>query len=119
MQTYPATVVRCIDGDTVVFQVPLWHEPELTLKEPFRVFGINAPEMHSANPNEKKAAEAALAFLSTLLPADYQVTVTSQGRDKYGRGLVSITLPDGSDVSKLMIDSGHALPWDGHGAKPV
>lgn len=119
MTSYAATVVRVIDGDTVVFEVPLWYDPELTLKKPFRLHGINSPEVHSTNPDERKAGQAAMTFLATLLPTGYQVTVTSEGHDKFGRGLVSVKLPDGSDVGKLMIDSGHALAWDGHGPKPT
>jgi endonuclease YncB( thermonuclease family) len=117
--SYTAIVVRVMDGDTVIFDVPLWYDPELTLRQHFRLFGINAPEIHSTNPDEKKAGLAAMGFLGTVLPVGYEVKVTSQGHDKYGRGLVSVTLPDGSDVSKLMIESGHGLAWDGHGPKPI
>ena len=44
----------------------------------------------------------------------------SLGWDKYGgRSDAQLTLPDGRDLTAVMIAAGHAAPWNGQGPKPV
>lgn len=110
--TVPATVVRVHDGDTLVADLDLgWH---VTLQaQSIRLARINAPEL--STPSGK----AALAFIDTLLGPGDHVTVLSHELDKYGRVLGEVSLADGRNLSDVMVAAGHAVPWDGHGAKPV
>ncbi len=118
-KSYPATVVRVLDGDTVGVDSLLCDDPHLTLRQHVRLFGCNAPEIHSKDADEKARGLAAFAFLADLLRPGVVVALTPEGHDKYGRALCSLVMVDGRDAATVMIASGHALPWDGHGPKPI
>lgn len=108
---YPAKVDLVHDGDSVYLSIDLGfdhlivsHDWDGAPRLECRVFGINAPELNT------DAGKAARDFAKTLLPEGRIVQVTSHGWDKYGgRFDGSITLPDGSDFAKAMLDSGHAV----------
>lgn len=112
VRTFPATVVKVHDGDSISVDCDLGFHIEYTIS--VRLYGCNAPELNTA------AGKAARAHLLTLAPIGSKVTVTSYGPDKYGgRWDCTITLPDGSDVAERLIAAGHAARWDGRGVKPV
>lgn len=112
---YPAIVRDWHDGDTCHVDLDLGFgfllashdldgKPTLSL----RVWGINAPELNTAE------GKAALAFVLTLCPPGTRVTVVSHSWDKYGgRFDGTITLPSGADVATGMLDSGHAVAFSG------
>lgn len=105
--TVPATVTRIIDADTVVCQCDLgWR---ISLKTSVRLFGVNAPELSTAE------GQAALHFVQAILQPGDEVTLISHkllgNTDKYGRVLASITLPDGRDLSTMLLQSDHAVPY--------
>jgi micrococcal nuclease len=111
MFEYRARIVSAYDGDTIRGDIDLgfgiW-----TLNQPIRVYGINAPERYTV------AGDAARAFSLTLLPEGTNVVMTTfkDKKEKYGRYLGKITLPDGSDYSEIMVAAGHAVTYFG-GAK--
>lgn len=111
---YPtAQVVRVVDGDTVILDIDLgfntWRR-----YESFRLIGCNARERSTAGGPE------AHANLQTLLPVGAWVSLTSVRPDKYGgRYDARIYLPDGRDLTQVLIDSGWAAPWDGRGPRPI
>lgn len=105
----PATVERVIDGDTVVMAtLDLGWHVQLG-GEHVRLYGIDTPEL---NTDEGKAARD---FVEALLPPGAEVTLVSHKllgeSDKYGRTLASITLPDGRDLSTLLIQEDYAVPY--------
>jgi endonuclease YncB( thermonuclease family) len=69
-----------------------------------RLFGIDAPEMSEAGGEASKRALAALIAGQTL--ACYTVDT-----DRYGRAVVICYLPDGRDVSCVMVSLDHARDW--------
>jgi micrococcal nuclease len=106
-------VARVIDGDTVALDVDLgfgvW-----VLGRSFRLLGCNARE------HDAPGGPEATANLAALLPVGTQVSVTSVHDDKYGgRYDASITLPDGRDLTSVLVSEQWAAPWDGIGPKPV
>ncbi len=110
---YMATVSRVIDGDTVVLHVDLGFDTWLH-DQNFRLIGINAREKSDAGGPEAKAN------LIRLLPVGSAVLVRSIKHDKYGgRYDAQITMPDGTDVSTRLIQTGWAAPWAGKGTRPV
>ncbi len=110
---YRATVSRVVDGDTVMLDVDLGFGVVLQ-KQSFRLLGLNARE-HSM-----EGGVQATSHLMSVLPAGTEVTVSSVKRDKYGgRFDAQITLPDGSDLNRLLIEQGWAAPWHGQGDKPL
>jgi len=103
---YPAGVDHVHDGDTVVCHVLIHPNEGGELHEvSVRVEGINSPEMNTA---EGKAAKV---YAESLLSPGTQVMITARKRDKYGRFLGRLVLPNGDDFSTLMITSGHAVAY--------
>ena len=104
-QSYQVT--RVVDGDTVKVNI---NGQEETL----RLIGINTPEtVDPRKPVECFGVEASnkakelLTGKSVKLEAD-----ASQGeRDYYGRLLMYVFLPDGTNFNKLMISDGYAYEY--------
>lgn len=123
VMTYACEIVDWLDGDTAILDVSfLFCDVPITILQHARIFGINAPEVHSTSPAEKASGLAAKSFALEIAPAGSQATVSppdGKWRDKYGRLLTILTLPDGRDFAKSMVDARHALPWDGQGQKPI
>lgn len=110
---YNATVQRVIDGDTIVVNIDLGFGTWLHAQT-MRLLGINAREKSDAGGAEAKAN------LTELLPFGTAVVLTSVKADKYGgRYDALITLPDGSDLSEHLVETGWAASWTGTGKKPV
>lgn len=99
-----ATVVRVVDGDTIVVRVG---GDQATV----RLIGIDTPETHHPDrPVECHGPEAS-ARLTELVPAGSQVRLTRdvELHDVHGRVLAYVTrLPDGLDVNLAMVAEGHA-----------
>jgi micrococcal nuclease len=112
MYEYQASLVRCVDGDTVDLEIDLGFN--IRIRERFRISGIDTPELNSSNPLERVAAKDATAYLSALLGSGLLMVKTEKDkREKYGRYLCTIKMPDGHDVSDEMIKAGHARAYDG------
>jgi len=117
-QTYQATVVRVVDGDSVIVSVPAWAATPFGTMS-VRISGIDTPE--SRKPPAKCKAEVALgktasAYAKTLVQPGAPVMLTLKGWDKYFRLDGALTLPDGRDWGSVMLAGGYAAPYDG-GAK--
>lgn len=133
--TRDATVLAVVDGDTVKLDIDLGHvtrkrHPELDLgwhiriddagharlASLVRVDGINAAE------HGTPAGDAATAYARGLLSIGAAVTLVSKrllgSNEKYGRVLGDVVRSDGVDLATAMLAAGHALPWDGSGARP-
>jgi endonuclease YncB( thermonuclease family) len=103
---YPATVLRVIDGDTVEVRIDLGFG--LSLVEPVRLAGIDAPEMSTpAGPLARRA-------LTNFLPMSTAATLRTGAaeRDKYGRVLGDL-LVAGRSAGQEQLLRGHARPYDG------
>ena len=103
--TYPATVERLVDGDTLRLVLDLGLHIQRT--DNVRIAHINAPELST------DAGKAALAYASTIVRIGDSVTFMSAKLDKYGRPLGVLTLPNGQDYGSLMLESGNAIPYEG------
>lgn len=116
---YPALVKRVIDGDTIVVTIDLGFS--IFHDMPLRMYGINAPETNSTNPEERVNGVLAKKWLTDKI-MDKAVRVQSvKPNDKYGRYLAEVWLDDDAvkSVNQMMIDEKLAKPWDGRGEKPV
>ena len=110
---YDATLVRIIDGDTVVVDVAVW--PEQTIRTSLRLAGVDTPEKgwRAKCDAEREAGKRATAFTTRWLSAHTQIQVTDIRRGKYaGRVLGLITAGD-SDLATDLIEAGVARPYDG------
>lgn len=108
-------VVRVVDGDTVIMRwsMDLGFGDTFTRERPFRLLGINAPEKNTA------AGKRAKKFTEELLAVGATCALTSVRVDKYAPRFDAIlTLPDGRNVSDVILKAGHATPYFG-GARSV
>ncbi|MEL6426822.1 MAG: thermonuclease family protein [Pseudomonadota bacterium] len=88
-------VARVIDGDTITFK-------QFDLR--IRLFGIDAPEM------DEPGGEAARDFLKSLISTGDLLSDFIE-EDRFDRLVARLYLPNGQDVSALMIEAGHAVEF--------
>jgi endonuclease YncB( thermonuclease family) len=109
--SYPAEVIRVIDGDTFQARVRVW--PGLDVDTKVRLRGIDAAELHARCDDERVKAEAARAALQTIL-AEGGVAISRVGVNKYGgRVDASASTRSTADVSAAMLNGGWARVYDG------
>ncbi|WP_085044032.1 thermonuclease family protein [Ensifer aridi] len=96
--------VTCIvDGDT------FWKEGVK-----YRLAGINTPETgeKARCTKERLLADAATSRLRELMQTS-GLSYHPQGRDRYGRILVSVRTNAGDDIAAMMVVSGYGRPYAG------
>jgi endonuclease YncB( thermonuclease family) len=109
--SYPAQVLRVIDGDTFEARVNLW--PGLDVTTRVRLRGIDAPEMKARCSDERVRAEAARDALRVLLDQG-EVGIAHVTLDKYGgRVVADASTAATPDVSAALLDAGHARRYAG------
>jgi endonuclease YncB( thermonuclease family) len=120
---YPAVVIKVTDGDTA--DVFLDRGGDDWWKTQLRFLGCACRE--SREPGGPEAALYTTQLVAAITPPRlidmfdkrWQGLVLARKWDKFG-GRVDgfLYLPDGNDVSTLLIRSGYAAPWDGRGTQP-
>lgn len=99
---YPAHIIEVVDGDSVRLDVDVGFL--MGFKDNFRMYGINAPEGRYTEASSR---------LYELLPVGMKVTILTYKREKYGRWMCDIFLPDGRCVNEMLVDEGLATPYFG------
>lgn len=89
---FSGPVVRVLDGDTI--EVLHSQHPER-----IRLHGIDCPEKSQAYGQKAKHAVSDLVV-------GKEVTVHTHGKDKYGRTIGDVLLPDGKNVNRELIKQG-------------
>jgi micrococcal nuclease len=117
MFQYRCSIVRVIDGDTVVLDIDLGFHT--TVRESCRLRGIDAPEVRG---EERPQGLESKAFLEWLISAsdksdDKFVCHTVRDRQgKYGRYLVDLwmetSVGDEICVNTVMVEEGYAEEYD-------
>lgn len=110
---YKAKIVRVVDGDTVDCCVALGFDTSMNIR--FRLFGINAPELHGSSSEAGKSSKTRLA---ELLPVggDFIVVTLKDKKEKYGRYLAKFyAISEKNDVqfsmNEMLVLEGHAVPF--------
>lgn len=107
MSVVPVTVVRVVDGDTVVVQ------PQGLSALNVRIAGIDAPERPRRGSHGQPYGEEAARYMERLLPPHTHATLVVDGRqarDRYGRTLGTLLHGNAAeDVALQMLESG--LAW--------
>jgi endonuclease YncB( thermonuclease family) len=93
-EEFTARVVGVTDGDTLTV---LHDHRSATV----RLLGVDAPEKRQAYGERAKQFTADLAF-------DRTVTVRTAGRDRNGRLLGEVVLPDGRSLNQELVRAGYA-----------
>jgi micrococcal nuclease len=92
-------VVRVVDGDTVV----------LRSAGKSRLIGVDTPEVFGG---QECFGREASAFAKRVLRPGLRVVVERdvEERDRYGRSLIYLRLPDGRSFNELLLVQGLAVP---------
>lgn len=103
-------VLWVVDGDT--YQISHAGAPQ---GESVRARHFDTPEKGDRAQCDAERAKAARATAEArrLLPRGSMVLLSDFGRDRYGRLLATVTLPDGTDLATWFIRSGLAQPYEG------
>lgn len=104
---YRAALVRVVDGDTVDLDVDLGFH--VRVRERFRLYGINAPEVRTRDLEEKARGKATSDRLREILEsADEIVVETFKDRQgKFGRWLARLYVGE-TIVNDLLVEEGLA-----------
>jgi endonuclease YncB( thermonuclease family) len=117
LYTYAASLVRVIDGDTLIARVDLGFRTWIT--ETFRLRGIDSPELTCALGQKAKAE-----VVARLKPCACLVIKTYK-QEKFGRFLADVfyrkeagddreqILREGAFLNQELLDEGLAVPYDG------
>lgn len=103
-------VVAVYDGDTITVAARLARRGSPHLFR-VRLRGIDSPEMRGSTSDEKQAATLSRDYLRTQILGEC-ITLKNIGTEKYGR-LLATVFHRGRDINQLIIDHGHAKPYDG------
>lgn len=106
-----ASIVRIIDGDTLVVDAHPW--PGHAVRVSVRLRGIDTPERRSRCSDERQAADQARSELERLLAGFSTVELINvSGGKYYGRVLADLKAGT-QDVAAAMLESGLARPYRG------
>lgn len=78
-----------------------------------RPIGFDTPEIRGVSDAEKQKAKEAKVYLEHVLKNSEKITLLNVKRDDVYFRIVADVYVDGFSLSKIMIDSGHALFYDG------
>lgn len=104
-----ATVIRAVDGDTLLCRV-VCPCCRVQSEQRVRIMGIDAPELTGGLAH---MGEMAKAYLQQRLGGKViALAIARTWPDKYGRILADVQI-DGKRLSQELIKAGFAMPWDG------
>lgn len=111
VETYPATVISVIDGDTLDVLVDLGFG--FTTLQKIRLAGLDAPEMDS-----KKGYETKKFVVDELSKTEGQILLKGAAPDKYNRWLSEVLLKspaekDPVSLNQKILTAGYARPSNG------
>jgi micrococcal nuclease len=112
--TYDTTIVRSIDGDTIVVTAPYLPAP-LKPELGVRVFGVDTPEksFRAKCTSEKVRGEQASVFVKDLIAKTKKHQVVLYDWDKFGGRVLGDILLDGMSLRDLLIKNGFARAYFG------
>jgi micrococcal nuclease len=112
--TYDTTIVRAVDGDTIVIAAPYLPAP-LKPELGVRIFGVDTPEkgFRGKCESEKQRGEQASTFTKDVIKATKKHQVVLYDWDKFGGRVLGDILLDGMSLRDLLIKNGFAREYYG------
>jgi endonuclease YncB( thermonuclease family) len=111
---YKATIIRVIDGDTVV--IPATYLPQPLKQEiAIRVFGVDTPEkgFRAKCPEEDAKGKEATEFTKAAVAKAKKVEVALHAWDKYGGRVLGDVILDRVSLRDMLINKGFARAYYG------
>ena len=113
MYTYKAKVLSVYDGDTITCLLDLGFN--IHVKEKFRLYGIDTPEIRTKDLNEKKEGYRSKARLEELIK-NKEIYIRVLKKGKFSRWISKIYLTENdilgdNSVNQLLIKEGLAKPF--------
>lgn len=106
-----ASVVKVIDGDTLVVRARIWLGQDVETR--VRLQGVDTPELAGACERERLLALRARDFIRLKI-GDAKVVMRDIRYGKYaGRVIARILTADGEDSSAALIEAGLGRPYHG------
>jgi endonuclease YncB( thermonuclease family) len=109
MYEYKAAYISNYDGDTVRLRVDLGFYVFVDVVA--RLARVDAPEMRGGTVSSRMFAKAARDFVAQQLAGQELLIKSAMDKtatDLYGRWIVEITQPDGTNLSDLLVQKGLA-----------
>lgn len=103
MYDYRAHVTRVIDGDTIICDVDLGFN--VSVKQTFRFYDIDTPEIRTRNLDEKRHGYDAKQFVeSKITDKDIIIKTEKDDRGSFGRYLAKIFYYDDLGTKQDLIE---------------
>ena len=92
---YKATVVRCVDGDSVIFDIDCGFDVQLKAQS-VRLYGIDTAETRGGTPELKVLGNIAKDYVTQMIPVGSEVLLKTHldRKGKFGRILAEIYMPE-------------------------
>ena len=119
MYEYSCKVERVVDGDTIDVVLNLGFD--ILYKSRVRLYGIDTPESHTRNLDEKARGKMAGAFLKDAIEKGEKVIIQTKLKDsrgKFGRVLGNVIV-DGININQTMIENFLAVAYFGQSKAEV
>ena len=108
----PATVLRVIDGDSLVVRATIWLGQEL--ETTVRLLGVDTPELRGDCGQERSLATRSRAFTAGLAATGAEISLSDIQLGKFaGRVLARVETAGGVDIGQALIDAGLARIYSG------
>ena len=117
MFEYKVKITRVVDGDTVDADIDLGFD--IIYRDRIRLMGIDTPESRTSNKQEKilgKKSKARLQELVKQYKGSIVLETSKEGKGKFGRILGWLNTDselDAPSFNQILIDEGHAVPYEG------
>jgi endonuclease YncB( thermonuclease family) len=125
---WPDTAVtEVVDGDTIDAILAITHDIGFGSSSThqhhvrLRLNRVNAPKLANGYLGERGRAARGFVIAHTVDPV-HVVTIGPYKfggpKDYTGEWMAEVLLPDGRNLSDLMVENGHAVYWNGQGPRP-
>jgi endonuclease YncB( thermonuclease family) len=121
-------VVRCIDGDSVIFDIDCGFDVHLKAQS-VRLYGIDTAETRGGTPELKVLGNIAKDYVTQMIPVGSEVLLKTHldRKGKFGRILAEIYMPETVGVegyqekslNQILLDELLAVPYHGQSKEDI
>ena len=121
-------MVRCIDGDSVIFDIDCGFDVHLKAQS-VRLYGIDTAETRGGTPELKVLGNIAKDYVTQMIPVGSEVLLKTHldRKGKFGRILAEIYMPETVGVegyqekslNQILLDELLAVPYHGQSKEDI